>query len=167
MKQKIEVDVTAAADEQWPKASSLSNHYPEGSEYYVVCVGKALHSYKIGEGDYPDIGMGHFFTDQQLGIVGNLALFFPNWGHLIAWLNNPQPIKQGPETVTFGSLGMGAIFMYESHLFIVSEPYANNQARGFGWAVCPEHGFATLFYPDTDVVAFYGTITINVGRDAE
>ena len=167
MKQKIEVQVTAAVDEQWPKASSLSNHYPEGSEYYVVCVGKALHSYKIGEGGYPDIGMGHFFTDQQLGIVGNLALFFPNWGHLIAWLNNPHPVKTGTLSCTFRSLDMGAIFLHESNVFIVSEPYANNQARGFGWAVCPKIGAATLFYPDNEVVPLYGTITINVGRDAE
>ena len=60
---------------------------------------------------------------------------------------------------------MGAIFMHESKVYFVSEPYANNQARGFGWAVCPEIGAATLFYPDTEVVPLYGIITITVTKD--
>ena len=164
MKQKIEVSVAPAAIEQWPILRGSSETFPNGWEYYIAR-DRLMHAlYKNEGGGYPDKLCG--------SVVGNTLdvhqrLFFKNFPSAIAWLNNPQPVKQEPETVTFGSLGMGAIFICESQLFIVSEPYANNQARGFGWAVCPEHGFATLFYPDTDVIPFYGTITINVGRGAE
>ena len=61
MKQKIEGSpVTSVLMNIGQRQSSLSNHYPEGSEYYVVCVGKATFL-QNWQGDYPDIGMGHFY----------------------------------------------------------------------------------------------------------
>jgi hypothetical protein len=160
MKQKIEVRVTAAVDDRWPKVVGEKDKYPSGSMWYVYQGAEFLHLCRV------DVDTT---LDTKLGSLVPFAskICFPDFETLADWWTNPQPVKTGTLYCTFRSLDMGAIFLHESNVFIVSEPYANNQARGFGWAVCPEHGFATLFYPDTDVVTFYGTITINVGRDAE
>lgn len=158
MKQKIEVQVTAAVNEQWPKVFGNSNlAYMAGAK--LVVVQDATNSYlmlAVSE-ELQCQFVGVDFSSEKPFVAACIG--FADLDSAYFWWTNPQPVKQEPETIKVKDLKSGSFFQVGKDVFL----HATCQH-------CPtltNIGTTVVFDDNREVIPFYGTITINVGRDAE
>ena len=158
MKQKIEVQVAAAVDERWPKVCSASCELPSGTRYVVqessVSPNK-ITLYKMGNGK-----MWQIETMQKPkldAISKHIRICFDDFSTASEWWINPQPVKSEPETIKVKDLKSGSFFQVGKDVFL----HATCQH-------CPtltNIGTTVVFDDNREVIPFYGTITINIGRE--
>ena len=158
MKQKIEVQVAAAVDERWPKVCSASCELPSGTRYVVqessVSPNK-ITLYKMGNGK-----MWQIETMQKPkldAISKHIRICFDDFSTASEWWTNPQPVKSEPETIKVKDLKSGSFFQVGKDVFL----HATCQH-------CPtltNIGTTVVFDDNREVIPFYGTITINIGRE--
>lgn len=160
MKQKIEVRVTAAVDDRWPKVVGEKDKCPSGSTWCVYQGAEFLHLCKI------DV---ETTLDTKLGSLVPFAskICFPDFETLADWWTNPQPVKQEPEKVTIESLPNGSYFQFEGGEFVNVKTGQMNGTRYVFQAAGQHVGYAGTAMPSLRVIPFYGTITINVGREEQ
>lgn len=156
MKQKIKVEVAPAKD-QWPKVfPDTIDAFRKGAKWVVAvaeCASQmALYDEKHDE-DHAAKQKPHFLEGQ------NIAVGFKDFDSMVAWWSNPYPVKSEPETIKVKDLKSGSFFQVGKDVFL----HATCQH-------CPtltNIGTTVVFDDNREVIPFYGTITINVGRDAE
>lgn len=165
MKQKIEVQVAAAVDERWPKVCSASCELPSGTRYVVqessVSPNK-ITLYKMGNGK-----MWQIETMQKPkldAISKHIRICFDDFSTASEWWTNPQPVKQEPEAVELWKIPANSFFIHYGELYRDTDISDGN---GHCSVYHQGDGKIVEMSSETMVTPFYGTIAINVGRDAE
>ena len=90
-------------------------------------------------------------------ISKHIRICFDDFSTASAWWTNPQPVKAEPETIKVKDLKSGSFFQVGKDVFL----HATCQH-------CPtltNIGTTVVFDDNREVIPFYGTITINVGRE--
>ena len=156
MEQKIKVEVTPAANDQWPKMidSTVLNESPEGTVATVNSMPQLIHSHVLSIAGWQSLWV------KESGDLPTFSgtLCFNSQESFCEWWSNPQPVKAEPEKVMVRDLKSGDFFTDQGILYRIAESFYSDPSKVID---CTSGGIS-MAWPTDLVTPFKGTVTISV-----